>query len=423
MAKASQKTKKTKAPSYTYLERAILNNKGPIKKSDVVFKPGLNIIIGRNGAGKTSFFETTFKLLKGALHPFSYTPFGINVDAQFFISNGIELNYKKVVYNKADLIEGIRPTKSGVSVTYKGVTFDDLDAFTQKHKKEMRLTTVFVRHGVPIDSMPIAGNPLDFTLDKELQSDELSKIGFSTAANVDYPYFISSLCRSIDLSLMFSSDTTDPKKRVKNDDELILNTIQAACKPFLSELNQHLPKYSPIKKVRISDSINIHRDSTKGTISVSNFYFEYFVHNDWMIYSNLSDGTKRVFYIIAEVLAEYISLFLALANREHIQSIEKILIIEEPELGIHPHQYHDLLDFINEQSQYQQIIITTHAPQTLDILERNELDRLLICSYDKELGTIFHRLTDAEKEKALMYMDEVHLSEYWRVSDLEKDAD
>ena len=81
---------------------------------------------------------------------------------------------------------------------------------------------------------------------------------------------------------------------------------------------------------------------------------------------------------------------------------------------------HKLLQFIREQSREKQIILTTHSPQVLDILEPDELDRIIICSYDKEKGTQLNHLTQKQMDKAAKYMkEEAFLSDYWRFSDLE----
>jgi len=96
-----------------------------------------------------------------------------------------------------------------------------------------------------------------------------------------------------------------------------------------------------------------------------------------------------------------------------------IILLEEPELGIHPHQLHQLMQFIKEQSREKQIILTTHSPQVLDVLEPDELDRVIICHYDSKKGTQLRHLTEKEINKAKKYMKDDFLSDYWRFSNLE----
>jgi predicted ATP-dependent endonuclease of OLD family len=97
-----------------------------------------------------------------------------------------------------------------------------------------------------------------------------------------------------------------------------------------------------------------------------------------------------------------------------------IVLLEEPELGIHPHQLHQLMQFIKEQSKEKQIILTTHSPQVLDAIEPDELDRIIICHSEPKNGTQLNHLTDEQIKKAKKYMtSEAFLSDYWRFSDLE----
>jgi predicted ATPase len=111
-----------------------------------------------------------------------------------------------------------------------------------------------------------------------------------------------------------------------------------------------------------------------------------------------------LFYIIAEVTYS-----------------NGLILIEEPELGIHPHQFNLLLDFLREQSENKQIIISTHSPKALDHLEPNELDNILITYYDLKRGTQIRHLTSRQKTKAKSYIKEVgFLSDYWMLSDLEQ---
>jgi predicted ATPase len=122
-----------------------------------------------------------------------------------------------------------------------------------------------------------------------------------------------------------------------------------------------------------------------------------------MPWSNLSDGTKRIFYLLFEVA--------------RIKS--GIVLVDEPELGIHPHQFFQLMLFLKEEAQQKQIIMATHAPQTLDFISPEELNCIFVASYDKKLGTQIRPLTEEQKEKARQYMKEEFLRDYWLASDLE----
>ena len=67
---------------------------------------------------------------------------------------------------------------------------------------------------------------------------------------------------------------------------------------------------------------------------IENIQLDFKIDGRWLPWSQLSDGTKRLFYIIAEV-----------------SNNEALILIEEPELGIHPHQFNLLMDFLKEQAE------------------------------------------------------------------------
>ena len=150
----------------------------------------------------------------------------------------------------------------------------------------------------------------------------------------------------------------------------------------------------------MSRNINVYEDLE----SIENIYFEFYINNQWVPWSYLSDGTKRIFYLITEVTA--------LRNNG-------VALIEEPELGVHPHQLHLLTQFLKEQSESKQIIITTHSPQVLNVLDADELNRIIIAEMIDN-GTQLKHLDERRIEKARSYMrDEAYLSDYWLHSDLE----
>lgn len=94
-------------------------------------------------------------------------------------------------------------------------------------------------------------------------------------------------------------------------------------------------------------------------------------------------------------------------------------MVEEPELGIHPHQLTKILEFLKNESREKQVIISTHSPLVLDVLKEDELDRITIAKYEN--GTKFYKLGKQEINKAKKYINEVgELSYYWLHSDLEK---
>ena len=141
---------------------------------------------------------------------------------------------------------------------------------------------------------------------------------------------------------------------------------------------------------------------------MDNIEVKFKVGGEWLLWTQLSDGTKRLFYLFTSIYT----------------TSESTIAIEEPELGIHPDQLYKLMDFLKEQSKEKQIIITTHSPDVLNILGADELDRIIVTKNDNEKGTIMRKLQLPQIEKARRYMESagLFLSDYWVHSDLEAAA-
>ena len=134
----------------------------------------------------------------------------------------------------------------------------------------------------------------------------------------------------------------------------------------------------------------------------------------------MSSGTKRIIYLIFETVQPADYNFEKYGIHDYASNDDRIVFLEEPELGIHPDQLHKLLLFLREQSEKHQLIITTHSPQVLDMLNDDELDRITICELDEKKGTQFRKLKKAQIATARKYMKEVgFLSDYWRYGSLE----
>jgi predicted ATP-dependent endonuclease of OLD family len=163
-----------------------------------------------------------------------------------------------------------------------------------------------------------------------------------------------------------------------------------------------LKKYSPIDDIKLNENINIYEAGNQ--IIIENIVLNFKINNNWVPWSHLSDGTIRLFHIITEV----------------IFNDSNIILIEEPELGIHPNQLFKIMDFLNLQSQKKQIVISTHSPITLDVISPDELDHIIIAKMTKK-GTVLSHLNAKQKSKAKAYIAKVgNLSAYWLHSDLEQ---
>ena len=202
--------------------------------------------------------------------------------------------------------------------------------------------------------------------------------------------------------------------------EEVKQLIKQVINVYLTRFNDYLSLYSPILAVRCSELFQVYRNTVQEELIVKGVVLEYQIGEDWLPFSALSDGTKRLFYILTEILSPTSVTFDRDSGAIKVFDRSKIILLEEPELGIHPDQLQKLLTLIREVSDKHQVIMTTHSPQVLDMLRKDELDRITICELDPKKGTQFRKLSAATKAKAKAYMrDDSYLSDFWRFSTLE----
>lgn len=112
----------------------------------------------------------------------------------------------------------------------------------------------------------------------------------------------------------------------------------------------------------------------------------------------LSDGTLRYLYLLAILLHP---------------DPPPFVVIEEPELGLHPDLIHVITKLIREASKRMQIVITTHSRQLIDALSE-EPEAVVVCE-EEDGESRFERL-DGERMK--VWLERYSLGELWGKGEL-----
>jgi Predicted ATPase len=92
----------------------------------------------------------------------------------------------------------------------------------------------------------------------------------------------------------------------------------------------------------------------------------------------------------------------------------RLLLVEEPENGIHPRRLRDVLGILKElvkSQSHTQILMTTHSPYLVDLLEPEEAT---LCTKSKDGAINVKRLSDSElvrQQKSLFTLGEIWTSE------------
>ena len=85
----------------------------------------------------------------------------------------------------------------------------------------------------------------------------------------------------------------------------------------------------------------------------------------------------------------------------------EIILIDEPELGLHPYAINILSSLIQRASEKKQLIISS---QSVELIDNFNPDDLVIINH-KNNRTVFNRL---DNDKLKVWLEEYSLSELWK---------
>lgn len=365
-----------------YISNVHLKGYKSIRDMEVRLNPGLNIIIGKNGSGKTNFVEFLSKALFINNKPIIEKPYFLSIEFSSMIGSFVmEEKFVGVRNNIEDWDENLEKFYTKI--------IDNNSISYIKNQRLIGLRTYFNKDSKIYTLL----NPvtIPFTTPNSFARYMLSDLG---QISIDeYNYTVNILASVFENWLEFEFRLNEDIIHKDIEKLLLLN------KSLILNLN----RYSPIQNLRLSKSLNI--EITEHKIELNYIMLEFFVNNEWLSWQQLSDGTKRLFHIISEING----------------TDRNLIFLEEPENGVHPDQLYLLMDFIKEQSKEKQIILTTHSPEVLNILEKDELDRIIVTRFEEDKKTQMHHLSEKQKAKAMLYMEETsNLSDFWVHSTLEE---
>lgn len=126
-------------------------------------------------------------------------------------------------------------------------------------------------------------------------------------------------------------------------------------------------------------------------------------------------ATDKDFVIPADKSSVGVRLMLFFLALAYHPEPPELILIEEPEKGVHPKRLSDIITLLRglttgEHSPIaSQVIMTTHSPYLLDLIDL-ETDGVLIFQRNEDGGRSVH---PADEEKLKIFLDEFHLGEVW----------
>ncbi len=382
-----------------YITSLHLKGYKSIRDVSVTLNKGLNILIGANGSGKTNFLE----FLKH-LDSLSYLP--KNCEVEITNSKGFT---QLMIPKELEVFKRLK--KDGIIVGEKiFYSFEaySLSAEIGKNLEDKELIPTEYEylsfHFVKIDFDNHVTNLFKIAKGKyiiKISPDStfwVEKEDNKGSSNVNYYWQWTNIAHPHNFFISL----------------LLINTnfISEDVKQKATQLINYLKSHTSIKGVRINmngdelffESEIDEKNETIYFVKVKDFYkkIEFYLHGRWSNFDEISDGTKRIFYLFFQTF---------------YSSDRAILLIEEPELGVHPHQLALLMNFLKSQSRDKQIIISTHSPQVLNCLGEDELDRIIVARHEGKTGTKLYHLSEREQKLASEFMiNEAFLSDYWMLS-------
>ncbi|KPA14227.1 recombinase RecF [Candidatus Magnetomorum sp. HK-1] len=334
----------------------------------------INILIGANGAGKSnfiSFFKMMNQMISGKLQLF----IGISGGADSLLFYASKLTTQ---------IEG-------------EISFSDQSA-SYTYKKQLIQTAQ--------DTLIFKNESL-LLLERDSQFKKIwesSDSGYKESMLSENPE--NQLCRQFKqimaqckyFQFHDTSETAKIKRNVYINDNLelhsdagnlaaILYTLKhvntAYYKRIVSTLQQIMPFFGDFALEE--NKLNKHQIVLNWKESRSDLIFGPY---------QLSDGSLRLMALVTLLM-------------QPEEDMPETIIIDEPELGLHPHAIETIISLIRYASRYSQIIIATQSSEMLDYFG---LDEIIITDRTDQ-QTIFKRL---DENKLKEWIKEYSMSELWR---------
>lgn len=350
------------------IKEIVIKGYKSIKEQTVKLSP-VNILIGGNGIGKSNFISI-FTLIR----------------------NLYEQNLQNYIISKGGADSLLYMGKKETDHIYIDLFFGERDK--EAHNRfivELKEAqdTLFIER---IDTAFKSGE----TWHKQLHEANKKESSFKN----DYKgqaFYVNNLLREFEVYHFHDTGDRSPMKGKCNiDDNLTLKNNGSNIAAFLYYLKEKFPKHF----TRIEKTVASVSPFFEGFNLTPNRLNEQIIQLEWKqkgcvdSYFNayqLSDGTLR---------------FICLATLLLQPHLPKTIIIDEPELGLHPVAINKLSALIRKASKEAQIIVST---QSVNLVNNFEPEDILVVDR-KDNATIFNKL---ETKELSTWLEDYSLGEIW----------
>lgn len=355
-----------------FIEQIELKNYKSIKDTTITLS-SLNILIGVNGSGKSNFIS-------------------------FF--NFLNYFVRDIVKTSSFLKDYV--AKSGGAEKF--ITFDESSWEFGIHFNNPVIYKFKGKFDITLDKT--LDNKFDITLDKNLNKKLDSVYGMITGithrlsdeGNKKLLSDAQNLLQKIGAGFHFDKarDNSPMSKIIDNNDDWFLRPDGENIAGMLMRINKMYPKYYDliVQTIRMVvpdfHDFLIHYDTEYVQLEWLNKYYP-----DKPLRAHyLSDGSLR-----------FICLATLLLMPTELQP--EVIIIDEPELGLHPYAISILADLIWQASQNRQLIVATQSPL---LLERFSADDIIVVDKENQYSK-FRRLNPKDLDQ---WLDKYNMDELWQ---------
>ncbi len=336
----------------------------------------INILIGANGTGKSNFISF-FKFLRWMMQNPGQLQFFVaqSGGANSFLFDGSEVTPQI----KAELNFETDAGRNDYCIRLFHAASDTLIFAEEKYRFSNYIYNSFA-DWISLDS----GHRESRLIDQANQGDRTARVILSLIQKDCVVYQFHN-----------TSDTARIKRRWDINDNRYLKEDAANLAPFLWRLRENEPKSYLRIVATVRQIAPFFADFVLEPIGNS-VILQWREYNTDMIFSShqASDGTLRSLSLITLLL-------------QPEDQLPDVIILDEPELGLHPYAINIIAELMQSISHRTQIILATQSTILIDCFEPEDI----IVVERRERESLFHRL---DSQRLQEWLEDYLLSELWQ---------
>lgn len=333
-----------------HIVRAVIENFRGFVKTEIDLKPGVNIIIGDNGSGKSSLLEAVSVglagLLKGVI--------GVK-------SIGIQIDQIRMVTESVDVLAASRRYMTPVKLEEEISLDAENNCIIQRERRSENRPETSVRY---VQELGNVNGTHYFT---RITNDSSSELPIMLYQGIDRVWKKSDKSKSGGETLTKSTSKQRERRFGYADcfsSTLNVKDIYEWC--FLSELSSikngnEIRQYHAFLDIvaKFMKEINELEKEPSLSFSILDYRMYYTEYDEIHSIDELSDGYQSLLWIVMDIAYR-----MAILNPEkkRINETSGVVIIDEIDLHLHPKWQRNVLNALNKTFPNVQFIVATHSP-------------------------------------------------------------